>query len=79
MHGKFTFMSDQGYSVVNYYYFIFWSSSSCDFVKKVIVEDRIESDHMAVGLYSNFYTDPESCVGKQAQDKKQNIFWHEDK
>jgi len=44
-HGKFTIISDQGCSVVDY------------FLMSSFAEDRIESDHMPVELYCNFYTD----------------------
>ena len=71
MHGKFTFMSDQSYSVMNCFLI---SSSLCDFVQKIVVEDRIESDHMPVELYCNFYTDPDSIVGEKAQQKRKRYF-----
>ena len=55
------------------------SISLCDFVQKIVVEDRIVSDHMRLDLYCNCYTDPDSCVGEKAQQKKEKIFWREDK
>ena len=53
-HVKFTFISVQGCSVVDYF---LMSSSLLDFVYTFSVEDRTESDHMPVELYCNFYTD----------------------
>ena len=46
----------------------------CDFVQKIVVEDRIESDHMPVELYCNFYTDPDSYVRENAQEKRKKYF-----
>ena len=78
MLGKFTFVSDQGYSVVDDCYYYFMSSSLCDFVQKILIEDRIESDHMSVELHCNFYADLDSCVGEKAQEKKEKVYWRED-
>ena len=53
-HGKFTIISDQGCSVVDYF---LMSRGLLDFVHTFFAEDRIGSDHMPVELYCNFYTD----------------------
>ena len=49
------------------------------FVHTFSVEDRIESDHMPVELYCNFYTDQNAHIGEKIQGKKENIFWCEEK
>ena len=61
-YGKFTFLSDQGCNVVGYF---LMSSSLLDFVHTFSVEDRIESDHMPVELYCNFYTDQNARLGEK--------------
>ena len=73
-HGNFTFISEQGCSVVDYF---LMSSSLLDFVHTFSVEDRIESDHMPVELYCNFYTDQNVHLGEKIQTKKDKIFWCE--
>ena len=55
------------------------SSSLLDFVHTLSVEDRIESDHMPVELYCNFYTDQNACLGEKIQGEKEKIFWCEEK
>ena len=75
-HGKFTFISYQGCSVVDYF---LMSSSLLDFVHTLSVEDRIESDHMPVELYCNFYTDQNARLGEKIPGKKEKIFWCEEK
>ena len=49
------------------------------FVHTFSVEDRIESDHMPVELYCNFYTDQNAHLGEKIQAKKEKIFWCEEK
>ena len=75
-HGNFTFISEQGCSVVDYF---LMSSSLLDFVHTFSVEDRIESDHMPVELYCNFYADQNAHLGEKLQAKKEKIFWCEEK
>ena len=75
-HGKFTFISDQGCSVVDYF---LMSSSLLDFVHTLSADDRIESDHRPVELYCNFYTDQNARLGEKTQGKKEKIFWCEEK
>ena len=45
--GKFTFISDHGHSVVDYFLV---NNAFCDFVEGLVVADRIESDHMPVEM-----------------------------
>lgn len=46
--GKFTFISDHGYSVVDYFIV---NQDFSDSVETLLVADRIESDHMPVEMY----------------------------
>ena len=75
-HGKFTFKSDQGCNVVDYF---LMSNSLLDFVHTFSVEDRIESDHIPVELYCIFYTDQNAHLGERIQAKKEKIFPYEEK
>ena len=70
-HDKFTFKSDQGCSVVDYF---LMSNSLLDFVHTFSVEDRTESDHMPVELYCNFYTDQNAHLGEKIQRKRKSYF-----
>ena len=63
-------------TVVDYF---LMSSSLLDFVHTFSVEDRIESDHMPVELYCNFYTDQNARLGEKIQAKKEKIFWCEER
>ena len=71
-YGKFTFISDQGSSVVDYF---LMSSSFLDFVHTFSVEDRIESDHMPVELYCNFYTDQNAHLGEKKYRRKRKSYF----
>ena len=51
---KFTFMSDRGYCVVDFFFFFFYPAVDVILSKTIVVEDMIESDHMPVELCSNF-------------------------
>ena len=54
------------------------SSSLLVFVHTFSAEDRIESDHMLVELYCNFYTDQNAHLGekKKKKAKKEDILVH---
>ena len=74
--GKFTYVSQHGHSVVDYF---LMSSALSRCVQNLTVEDRIESDHMPVELHCTFYTDANLNECNKTQSRKEKIIWREEK
>ena len=70
--GNFTYLSDHGHSVVDYYL-----TSSCfsKHVEKLIVKERIDSDHMPVEMYCQFIGQNYLSPNVNEQVRVEKFFW----